>query len=68
MTWSPADRWDQHLLDGGSQYTKDHPPKALVYLEEYDDLEEARTREKQIKGWSRKKKQKLISGEWGKWE
>ena len=39
----------------------------LVYLEEYENLEVARRREKQIKGWSRIKKEKLIKGEWGKW-
>ena len=68
MTWSPSDRWEQHLLDGGSEYTKKHKPKRVVYLEEYDEIDLARQREKQIKGWSRKKKEKLISGEWNKWE
>jgi putative endonuclease len=68
MTWCAANRWDQHRFGHGSRYTSEHKPKELVYLEEYEALEEARLREKQIKGWSRKKKQKLISGKWGKWE
>jgi len=68
MTWSPDNRFIQHLSGLGSEYTKEHPPKAMVYLEEYEDLELARKREIQIKDWSRIKKQKLISGEWGKWE
>ena len=38
-------------------------------MEEFEDLNQARNREKQIKGWNRKKKEKLISGEWGQdWE
>lgn len=65
MTWSPADRWEQHAMGCGSVYTMKHKPKKVVYLEVFDDLDCARNREKQIKGWTREKKEKLISGEWG---
>ena len=68
MTWSPDARWTQHLSGIGSHYTKEHPARNVVYLEEYEDVNQARDRERQIKGWSRAKKEKLISGEWGKWE
>lgn len=47
-------------------YTKSKLPVTLVYFEEYPTQEEAYHREKQIKGWSRIKKEKLISGEWTK--
>lgn len=47
-------------------YTKSKLPVTLVYFEEYPIQEEAYRREKQIKGWSRIKKEKLISGEWTK--
>ena len=67
MTWKPDNRWIQHLSGVGSEYTKRHGAKQIVYLEEYENLEEARLREKQIKDWSQKKKYKLINGEWGKW-
>lgn len=67
LTWRIDLRWDQHLSGIGSRYTGEHKPKALVYSEEYDDLEQARLREKQIKGWTRVKKEKLISGEWVRW-
>ena len=67
MTWKPDERWFQHLLGLGSKYTTKYKPKKLVYLEEYDDLEQARRRERQIKKWSQEKKRKLISGKWGKW-
>ncbi|MBI2075429.1 MAG: GIY-YIG nuclease family protein [Candidatus Harrisonbacteria bacterium] len=68
MTWRADRRWLQHLSGLGSEYTKHHKPKAIVYLEEYENLDEARRREKQVKGWTRAKKEKLIRGEWGKWQ
>ena len=67
LTWKPDNRWIQHLTGLGSKYTSNHKPERVVYMEEYEDLEQARRREKQIKGWSRIKKEKLINGEWGKW-
>lgn len=65
MTWDPACRWDQHQSGEGATYTKNHPPKKIVYIEEHEDIGAARNRERQIKGWNRMKKEKLISGEWG---
>jgi putative endonuclease len=67
MTWQPDNRWVQHMSGIGSEFTKRHKPKRVAYLEEFEDLEQARQRELQIKGWSRNKKAKLIKGEWGKW-
>ena len=67
LTWQPDSRWMQHLSRLGAKYTATHKPEKVVYLEEYEDLEVARRREKQIKGWTRAKKEKLIRGEWGKW-
>lgn len=66
LTWKPDLRWIQHLTRLGSKYTAKHKPKRVVYLEEYENLEEARGRERQIKGWSRIKKEKLIKGKWTK--
>ncbi|HEX9827175.1 MAG TPA: GIY-YIG nuclease family protein [Flavobacteriaceae bacterium] len=40
----------------------------LLYYEHYSDIEVAIQREKQIKGWSRKKKEIMISGFNPKWE
>ena len=65
-TWNIANRFGQHASGLGGEYTKRHGVKKLVYLEEYEDLEEARLREKQIHGWTREKKERLISGEWKK--
>jgi len=64
MTWSSSNRLEQHSAGLGSKYTTKHGFKRLVYLEEFEDFEAARYREKQIKGWRRKKKERLIKGEW----
>lgn len=47
-----------------SKFTHGKEPK-LVYYEEFLTREDAWRREKQLHGWSREKKEKLISGEWG---
>lgn len=52
--------------EGTDITTKKHLPVELVYFEEYETQDEAWAREKQIHGWSRVKKEKLISGEWTK--
>jgi len=67
MTWNPSQRWLQHQSGHGCRHTAEHEAMQLVYLEEFEDLNEARLREQQIKRWSRKKKEKLIRGEWGRW-
>lgn len=66
MTWNISEREFQHRVGKGSKYTIEHGFKELVYFEEHDNLESARLRERQIKKWSQKKKEKLISGQWKK--
>jgi putative endonuclease len=56
----------QHQNGEGSNYTKKHLPVELVYVEEFDNIKDAFYREKQIQGWSRKKKEALINGEYSK--
>ena len=46
-------------LDKGS-FTAKYNVEKLVYFEAISDVESAITREKQIKGWNRKNKNKLI--------
>jgi len=38
-------------------------PVKLIYYEEFQRIDEAFYREKQIQGWSRKKKEALINGD-----
>lgn len=52
----------QHKSGKGSAFTKKHGYSALRWSEEFDDLEQARLREIQLKGWSRKKKEALWKG------
>ncbi len=52
-------------LDKNS-YTYQHRPVELVYAEECDTINDAIRREKQLQGWSRKKKEALIKGDWKK--
>lgn len=47
-----------------SCYTASRLPVKLMYSEQYPSRIEALRAEKQIQGWSRKKKQALISGDW----
>ncbi|RJR15719.1 GIY-YIG nuclease family protein [Candidatus Microgenomates bacterium] len=65
-TWCIANRLEQHLSGLGGKYTQVHGVEKLVYAEEHTDFETALYREKQIKKWSKYKKEKLIRGEWGK--
>jgi putative endonuclease len=53
-------RLAQHHAGEGSKYTRKKRPVKLVYYELYDRIDEAFNREKQIQGWSRKKKEALI--------
>jgi putative endonuclease len=49
-----------------SCYTATRLPVKLVYSEQFPSRIEALQAEKQIQGWSRKKKEALISGDWEK--
>ena len=53
-------RLAQHQAGEGANHTKKHLPVRLVYFEEYARIDEAFYREKQVQGWSRKKKEALI--------
>jgi putative endonuclease len=45
-------------------YTATRLPVRLVFSQEFATREEALSSERQIKGWSRKKKEALIKGDW----
>ena len=55
-------RFEQHQNGQGANFTKKHLPVKLVYYEEFQRVDEAFYREKQVQGWSRKKKEALING------
>lgn len=59
-------RINQHQNGEGANHTKKFLPVKLVYFEEYNRIDIAFYREKQVQGWSRKKKEALIRGEYQK--
>ena len=53
----------QHKKGEGAKFTKSHLPVELVYTEEFSRIDDAFYRERQIHGWSKKKKEALIKGD-----
>ncbi|MGE0567740.1 MAG: GIY-YIG nuclease family protein [Bacteroidia bacterium] len=56
-------RFRQHQSGHGANHTKKRLPVTLIYFEEFNRIDEAFYREKQVQGWSRKKKEALIKGQ-----
>ena len=52
----------QHQNGEGSKYTSRRLTVELFYFEEFSRIEDAFYREKQVQGWTRKKKEALIEG------
>ena len=53
-------RLQQHQSGEGANHTRKRLPVRLVYYEEFDRVDEAFYREKQVQGWSRRKKEALM--------
>ncbi|MCG3166159.1 MAG: hypothetical protein POELPBGB_01935 [Bacteroidia bacterium] len=49
-----------------SAYTYDRRPVKLMYVEAFKEFEQAIAREKQLKKWTRRKKEALINENWEK--
>jgi len=58
------DRLNQHNAGSFGGYTLTRRPVRLVYSEYFDRIVDAVSAERQIKGWSRTKKEALIRGDW----
>ena len=61
ITKNPEARVAYHNRSRGAKYTKYRSDFQIVFLEEYNSLTKARTREVQIKKWRREKKEILIT-------
>ena len=59
-----AKRLAAHQRGETGGYTAGRRPLTLVFSEDFPRREEARERQRQIKGWSRRKKEALIRGDW----
>ena len=53
-------RLQEHYAGEGANFTRKHLPVKLIYAEFYERIDQAYMREKQIQGWSRKKKEALM--------
>ena len=54
----------QHQSGDVPGYTLNRRPVTLVYSQDHPTRLEALTSDRQIKGWSRKKKEALVRGDW----
>jgi len=61
-TWDLERRLAEHQEGLGARHAAKRLSVELVYVEEYDRVDDAFHREKQIQGWSRAKKEALIGG------
>jgi len=67
MTYNLDQRIAEHNFDNNPQsYTSKRRPVTLKYFEEFQDEDSAFDFERQIKGWSRAKKEALIEENWDK--
>lgn len=53
-------RYQEHQNGEVDGFTQTYQCHYLLYYEEYSQVEDAIAREKQLKGWTRKKKENLI--------
>jgi putative endonuclease len=58
-----ASRERIHNDGGGAVYTAARRPVRMVYAEEHPSIERAIGREKQLKRWSREKKEALVNND-----
>ncbi len=56
-------RTNEHIMRIFKGYTSNRLPIELVYSESFNIIKEAMSVEKQLKGWTRKKKESLIRGD-----
>ena len=62
-TWDLDRRLSEHQSGLGANFSAKRLPVKLVSCEYYDRVDDAFYREKQVQGWSRRKKQALIEGD-----
>lgn len=68
MTSDLPKRIYQHKNELADGFTKDHNVKSLVYYEMYEELDEARYRERRLKRWNRDWKKDLIEKDNPQWQ
>ncbi|MBI4033150.1 MAG: GIY-YIG nuclease family protein [Candidatus Blackburnbacteria bacterium] len=61
ITWNLKKRIQEHNSKKYIGYTSNRIPVRLVYWERFNDRIQAAKKEKEVKGWVRSKKEKLIN-------
>ena len=61
-TSNPEARFLRHRNSEGALHTTVYPPETILYRERFDTEAEAIRRERQLKRWTRAKKEALIAG------
>ncbi len=61
-------RLHEHRNEQVEGFTKNYHVHKLVYFEEYPEISNAITREKQLKGWIREKKNQLVETKNPNWD
>ena len=62
MTGNLLRRWAEHRT-GGSRFTKGDPAAFVLHVEAFPSKPAAAARERQLKGWTRAKKQAFAAGD-----
>ena len=68
VTGGIDDRMERHIKGEGSKFTAKYKLKMLVYYEEFQYIDDAIAREKQLKNWHRQWKINLIEEHNPNWE
>lgn len=61
-------RMNEHRAGRVEGFTRTYHVHKLVYMESYNDPRDAIAREKQLKGWRREKKNRLVESKNPDWE
>jgi putative endonuclease len=56
--------WEHNNGENTEAYTYGRRPVTLKYCQRFQDIKQAIAWEKQVKGWSRKKKEALFTEDW----
>lgn len=66
LTFNLEKRIAEHRAKLGGSYTSIRLPIEVVYVQDFASKDEALAAERQLKGWSRAKKDAFLKGDWSK--
>ncbi len=60
------ERLGEHNAGIHNGFTASRRPVTMIFAQHFDTITDAITAERQVKGWSRAKKEAMIAGEWSR--